>query len=107
VRWEAIDDTSARLAVPFGEDEDSFTVTFDPQTGLICELEALRYRDAADDAKTGWLNEPLAWRAFHGIKIPSHASVTWKDQGVPWSEWMIEDIVYNVDVSEYIKAAGQ
>ena len=106
VRWEAIDDTSARLVVPFGEDEDSFMVAFDPQTGLVRTLEALRYRDAADEAKIGWLNEPLAWRTFHGIKVPSRASVTWMDQGAPWSEWTIEDVTYNVDVSEYIRASG-
>jgi len=33
VRWEAIDDTTARLVVPFGDEEDAFTVTFDPCDG--------------------------------------------------------------------------
>jgi hypothetical protein len=106
VRWESIDDMSARLVVPYGEDEDRFTVRFDPETGLLTEMAALRYRDAADETKIGWLNEPLAWQTFHGIKIPSQASVTWMDQGAPWSEWHLEEVVYNVDVSEYIKAAG-
>ena len=106
VRWEAMDDTTARLVVPFGEEEDTFTVTFDPQTGLIRTMEAMRYREATDEAKIPWRNEPLGWQTFHGIKIPSPAALTWLDEGTPWSVWTIEDVVYNADVSEYIKASG-
>ena len=106
VRWEAIDDTTARLVVPFGEDEDTFTATFDPQTGLLVKLEAMRWKEATDEAKTLWRNEALGWQTFHGIKIVSPGTVTWIDEGTPWSVWIIEDVVYNADVSEYIKARG-
>jgi len=106
VCWEAIDDTTARLIVPFGEEEDTFTVTFDPQTGLIRAMEAMRYREATDETKIPWRNEPLGWQTFHGIEIPSPATLTWLDEGTPWSVWTIEDVVYNVDVSEYIRAKG-
>ena len=106
VRWEAMDDTTARLVVPFGEEEDTFTVTFDPQTGLIRTMEAMRYREATDEAKIPWRNEPLGWQTFHGIKIPSPAALTWLDEGTPWSVWTIEDVAYNVDVSEYIRMRG-
>jgi len=105
-RWETIDDTTARLVVPFGEEEDTFTVTFDPQTGLMRTMEAMRYREATDEAKIPWCNEPLGWQTFHGIKIPSPAATTWLDEGTPWAVWTIEDVVYNVDVSEYIRARG-
>jgi hypothetical protein len=114
VRWEAIDDTTARLVVPFdfaqdrpfGKGGDTFTVTFDSQTGLLLRMEAMRYREAKDEAKIPWRNEPLGWQTFHGIKIPSPASVTWLDEGTPWSVWTIENMAYNVDVSEYIGARG-
>jgi len=89
VRWEAVDDTTARLIVPFGEEEDAFTVTFDPQT------------------KIPWRNEPLGWQTFHGVMVPSPAATTWLDEGTPWAVWTIEDVVYNVDVSEYIRARGE
>lgn len=49
VRWEAVDEVTARLVVPFGEQEDSFTVTFDPQSGLIQHMQALRYKQAHDE----------------------------------------------------------
>jgi uncharacterized protein DUF6544 len=38
VRWEPIDERTARLVVPFGADEDSFTARFDPATGLLTRL---------------------------------------------------------------------
>jgi hypothetical protein len=106
VRWEAIDDTTARLVVPFGEEEEPFTVTFDPQTGLIRTMEAMRYREATDEAKIPWRNEPLGWQTFHGIRIPSPAATTWLDEGTPWAVWTIEDAAYNVDASEYIRTRG-
>ena len=114
VCWEAIDDTTACLVVPFdsaqdrpfGEEEDTFTVTFDPQTGLIRAMEAMRYREATDEAKIPWRNEPLGWQTFHGFEIPSPAALTWLDEGTPWSVWKIEDVAYHVDVSEYIRAKG-
>jgi hypothetical protein len=106
VRWEPIDDTTARLIVPFGEEQDSFTVTFDPQTGLISTMEALRYREATDEAKIPWLLDALEWQTFHGVEIPSHSSVTWQDEGTPWLVIEVEEVVYNVDIDEYIRARG-
>lgn len=106
VRWEAIDRTSARLVVPFGEAEDSFTVAFDEQTGLIRSMEALRYRAARDAAKLPWRIEPLGWLTFHGLRVPSPAAVTWLDQARPWLVVSLEHVAYNVDVSQYIHASG-
>lgn len=106
VRWEAIDDTSARFVVPSGEQEDSFTVTFDPQTGLMRQLEAMRWRDEKDTEKIRWTNQVLGWQTFHGIQVPSPASITWADQGFAWFTPVVEDIAYNVDVSAYVRARG-
>jgi hypothetical protein len=106
LRWEAIDDTSSHLIVPFGDEEDTFTAKFDPQTGLLLELQALRWKQASSESKVLWLNKPLEWQSFHGMQLPSRATVTWMDEGTPWSVWTVEDVVYNVDVSEYIRARG-
>lgn len=107
VRWEAVDETTARLVVPFKDGEDAFTVTFDRETRLMRTLEAMRYREATDEAKLPWRNEPLGWQTFHGVMIPSPAATTWLDEGTPWAVWTIEDVVYNVDVSDYIRAKGE
>ena len=106
VRWEAIDATRARLIVPFGPTEDSFTVTFDEGTGLIRRVEALRYKSPTDAAKTPWLIDALAWRSFNGIRLPSAFSVTWQDEGTPWLEMTVEDVANNVDVSSSFGASG-
>lgn len=110
VRWEAVDDQTARLIVPVGgsdgQDEDAFTVTFDPETGLLHSLEAMRWKEPASPEKILWRNEPLGWRGFNGVQVPSPAATIWADEGTPWAVWTVEEIVYNVDVSEYIRAEG-
>jgi hypothetical protein len=106
VRWEAVDETTARLVVPFGEQEDSFAVTFDPHSGLIQSMQALRYKQATDEEKTPWLLEALEWDRFNGILVPSLSTVTWEDENTPWLTITLEELVYNVDVSNYIRASG-
>ncbi len=44
-------DNSLLLLVPFGEVEETFVARFDPQTGMLRFLEAMRYKDAADEIK--------------------------------------------------------
>jgi hypothetical protein len=106
VRWEAIDETTARLVVPAGPAEDSFTVVFDSGTGLIRTMEAPRYRSARDKAKTPWRVELLGWQTFHGPQIPSSVALTWLDESTPWAVFTVEDVAYNVDVSRSIKSRG-
>jgi hypothetical protein len=106
VHWESIDDTSARLIVPFGKTTDNFTLTFDPQTGLLQQLEALRYREPIDPQKIGWRNEVLEWGKFNGIQLPKRASVRWLDQASPWFVLSVEEVIYNIDVERYIRAKG-
>ena len=66
----------------------------------------MRWKEPTSEAKTLWRNESLGWQTFHGIMIPSPAAVTWLDEGTPWAVFTVEQVIYNVDVSEYIKASG-
>ncbi len=100
-RWEAIDDDSARLVVPYGENNDGLDFKFDPKTGLITQILAMRYK-GQNEEKTPWLINITEWMTSHYVKIPSRFSVTWEDEGSPWSYWTVEDVEYNVDVGEMI-----
>jgi len=104
VRWEPIDDNSARLVVPFGAEEDAFTVWFDPDSGLITRMETMRWRDAGDTEKILWRNEALAWMHANGVQVPAHGTVTWMDEGRPWFSLEAEEIIYNVEVDDLIRS---
>lgn len=106
VRWEALDAAQARLIVPSSVGEDSFTVTFDPQTGLIKQLDSMRWRDEKGSEKIRWTNVIGGWVTLHGMQVPAPASIIWQDQGFAWFTPVIEDAAYNVDVTAYIRARG-
>jgi hypothetical protein len=94
IRWEAVDETSARLFFPFGSAEDSLTVYFDPQTNLITRMTALRYR-GTEQEKVPWRVDMLRWQTVEGITIPARIAVTWEDQGQPWSCWDFVGVAWN------------
>lgn len=106
VRWEPIDEETALLIVPFGEEEQRFVARFDPATDMLHILESMRYKGVDSEGKTLWINEALAWDAVDGHTIPNVGAVTWFDEGTPWAVFTVEDIRYNVDVDEYIRAKG-
>lgn len=105
VRWEAVNDTTARLVVPFGGCVDNLLVEFDPQTGLMTQMSAQRYRDK-EEMKTPWRVEFQKWDTLHSAKVPVQSALTWEDEGGPWAFFTIESVEYNVDVSEEIATAG-
>ncbi len=106
VRWEAVDATTARVFVPSPEGEDALTLRFDPATGLLRQTDALRWREETDTEKQPWRGEVQGWRDFHGLKLASPSPLMWVKDGKPWAVWEIEDVAYNVDVREYVRARG-
>jgi hypothetical protein len=107
VRWEAIDDTTALLVVPFGQGQERFVVRFDAETGMLTLMEAMRYKGTdAGAKKILWLASSQAWGTVQGYTLPPSGTALWLDEGAPWAEFSIEDIVYNVDVREYIRGKG-
>jgi len=106
VRWEPMDDDTALLTVPFGDDEQTFVARFDPESGLLSVLESMRYREATSARKTLWINEALEWDDVNGNMLPTTGAVTWFDEGTPWAVFTVEDVVYNADVEEYVRARG-
>ena len=109
VRWEAVDKETALLVVPFGEEEQQFVVRFDPESGQIRHMEAMRFRSEEDEAKILWIPTMVPGPTIEvdGTLLPAEATLTWLDQGSPWAILSIEEIVYNADVSDYIRARGE
>ena len=107
VRWEPINPNSAGLIVPFKDGEDRFTVYFDEQTGLIEKMEAMRWKEAGDATKTPWQAQALAWGEVKGWRMPILFAAQWMDEDTPWLVAQIEDVIWNVDVSNYIKSVGE
>jgi hypothetical protein len=96
------------MFVPFGDKEENFVMRFNPDTGLLDSMEAMRYRDAGDQAKKIlWITRNEPGPTIEGTQLSAVGSATWLDQGKPWATFTLEDVVYNVDVSEYIRQSGE
>lgn len=106
-RWEPVDEHTAHLIVPFGDQEETFTAVFDAETGLLDHMTAMRYKGEDASEKTLWTIEPRGdWIAVQGMLIPESGAVIWADEDGPWAVFTLDDAVYNVDVSTYIRQKG-
>lgn len=106
VHWEVIDENTAGLSVPFEDGQEHFIVRFDPQSGLVTWIEAMRYHDSHSPVKVLWLNQTTAWGERDGRPVLTTGLVTWMDDGKPWATFTVEEIVYNSDVKDFVRAKG-
>ncbi len=101
VGWREVDDQTALLQVPFENHSETFVVRFDPVSGMIAMMEAMRYREpGAGKAKILWITRNEPGRALPGTKLDATGSATWLDQGKPWAYFEAEEIVTNADLSD-------
>ena len=102
--WEAVDDHTALLQVPFEAQTEQFVVRFDPHTGLLDLMESMRFKGEESDRKTLWLNQVLKWDLTGKKPVPVTTTITWFDEGTPWAVLTTEQVVYNLDVSDLVTA---
>jgi hypothetical protein len=106
-RWEPVDEYTALLYVPYEEGEENFLVRFNPRTGLIDLIEAMRYREIGEGKdKILWIVRNEAGQPVAGTNISPVGSVMWLDQGKPWAYFNLEELIFNVNVSTYIHQRG-
>ncbi len=105
-RWEAVDDETALLIVPAHDGEEQFVVRFDPESGRPTLFEAMRYREADDEAKTLWLSHAISWGELGGRTVLKEGALTWFGDDLPWAVFRVEEVLYGVDVSEAIVGRG-
>ena len=107
VHWAPIDENTALLFVPFGDQEENFVMRFNPETGLLDSMEAMRYRDSGPQAKKIlWITGNVPAKKIEGTQLDTVGTATWMDQGRPWATFTLEEVTYNVDVTEYIRQKG-
>jgi len=84
IHWEPIDENTALLVVPLGKSQDHLIVRFNPLDNKVQFIEAMKYKNA--DSKVLWIN---------GV---------WMDDGRPWITMNVEEILFDVEVHDYIRA---
>lgn len=106
VRWEAVDDVTALLVVPYLDGEERYVVRFDPDSGLVTWFESMRYHGESSTEKVLWLNHLIEWEEREGHLMMKTGTAIWMDDGKPWAVFTVEEAAFNVDVTEYIRAKG-
>jgi hypothetical protein len=102
VRWEEVDDTTARLIVPGPEGEIPITVGFDPATGCPATFEADRYKSAGP--KVRWIGQSSNWRRFAGdVLAPGRFTAQWADEPRPWIDIQTRALSVNAMVDDALR----
>jgi hypothetical protein len=104
-RWQSIDAESAMLRVPFDRASDRLMVRFDPDTGLLTECRALRYRTPGGP-KVGWYVWYERWTHGPGGWYPARISVRWADQPRPWFVLDVDGMAVNVPIDPDLKVGS-
>lgn len=95
LKWEAIDDKSAKLLFNYKDLELFYIVTFNDNNEII-KLETNRFMDA--NTIKPWVGECSNYQKINGMKIPFNIKATWKldDGNYNYVDFNIKKIEYNI-----------
>jgi len=97
IKWETIDDYSARATMKYNGTEGSGEFHFD-KDGNFKKFVAMRYQDSNAIKPTEWTVVATKSEVRNRIKIPVECEASWQLEGGKWT-WLklkITDIQYNV-----------
>ncbi|GAA5225387.1 hypothetical protein GCM10025777_60180 [Membranihabitans marinus] len=97
IKWEAINDNSARATMEYNGTKGSGVFHFDID-GNFEKFVAMRYQDSNDAEPTEWTVTATKTEERNGIKIPVECEASWELESGKWT-WLklkITDIKYNV-----------
>ncbi|MGM0556155.1 MAG: DUF6544 family protein [Myxococcota bacterium] len=98
IRWEAVDDVSARVHMKHWDGEVSATCYF-ARDGRMVDFVAERYRVTEDGpVKTDWRTPFREWEEIDGFRIPTAGSAIWilSDGEFEYIRVDVEDVEYEV-----------
>jgi hypothetical protein len=103
VRWEAIDDTSAKATMSFNGTEGSGIFYFDVN-GDVTKFVACSASKAVRTVqqRREWVMEIEDYGVFEGIRVPTKMTATWKLDADDWT-WLkleVTEIRYNERAKE-------
>lgn len=97
IKWETIDDHSARAIMEYKGTKVSGEFHFD-KNGSFEKFVAMRYKNSSDEKPYEWTVTATKIEERQGIKIPVECEVTWELENEKWT-WLklkITDVEYNV-----------
>lgn len=97
IKWETIDDYSARATMEYKGTKGSGKFYFD-KDGNFEKFVAMRYQDSNAIKPTEWIVTATRTEERNGIKIPIECEVSWELKNGKWT-WLklkIKDIQYNL-----------
>lgn len=97
IKWEYIDDYSARATMEYKGTKGSGEFHFD-KDGNFEKFVAMRYQDSNASKPTKWTVIAIRTEERNGIKIPTECEASWELENGKWT-WLklkIMDIQYNV-----------
>ena len=98
LRWLAVDDTRALVALPFAGGTETGFVHFDPDgPAFPVAFEADRYK-VVGGSKVRWRADYGEWHWRDGLALPTRMVVTWAGDAGPWFDMRIESMTPNAEV---------